>query len=295
MVITRKYDGSPCCTVDILPLNKFCQREIFAMESPFHLARRIPKDTWKTVTDAWNGYHSIPLHVSERHLTTFITPFGRCHYTRAPQGYLFSGDGYNRHFDAALAEFEPKERCVDDTVHFDTDLEVHWCRTIDFLTRVGHHAWYSTQFAERSINFAGFRVSDSTIEPLPKYLDAIKDFPSPTSTRDIRSWFGLVNQVSNYAQLRDSVAPFKPFFSPRCQFSWSPELEAAIQASKAAIIAAIRQGVEIFDMQRHTCLCPDWSKRGIGYFLVQQHCSSLSGVPDCCLGHTGLFLLFELC
>ena len=69
------------------------------------------------------------------------------------------------------------------------------------------------QFAEKSVDFAGFRVSDSTIEPLPKYLDAIKDFPSPTSTTDIRSWFGLVNQVSNYAQLRDSMAPFKPSLS----------------------------------------------------------------------------------
>ena len=75
------------------------------------------------------------------------------------------------------------------------------------------------QFAEKSVDFAGFRVSDSTIEPLPKYLDAIKDFPSPTSTTDIRSWFGLVNQVSNYAQVRDSMAPFKPFLSPHCKFS----------------------------------------------------------------------------
>ena len=56
------------------------------------------------------------------------------------------------------------------------------------------------------------------------------------------------------------------------------------QASKEAIIEAIRQGVEIFDIQRRTCLRPDWSKRGIGYFLLQQHCSCPSGVPDCCPG-----------
>ena len=61
MVITRKHNGSPCRTVDLSPLNKYCQKDTFAMEPPFHLARRIPKDTWKTVTDAWNGYHSVPL------------------------------------------------------------------------------------------------------------------------------------------------------------------------------------------------------------------------------------------
>jgi len=121
-------------------------------------------------------------------------------------------------------------------------------------------------------------VSDSTIEPLPKYLDTIKDFPSPTSTTDIRSWFGLVNQVSNYAQLRDLMGPFKPFLSPRCKLSWSPGLEAAFQASKEAIVEAI------FDIRRRTCFRPDWSRQGIGYFLLQQHCSCTSGVPDCCTG-----------
>ena len=288
MVITRKHDGSPRRTVDLSPLNKFCRRETFAMETPFHLARRIPKDTWKTVMDAWNGYHSVPLRQSDRHLTTFITPFGRWRYTRAPQGFLSSGDGYNRRFDAVLSTFERKERCVDDTIHYDSDLVQHWWRTIDLLTRVGRAGIVLNpdkfQFAEKSVDFAGFRVSDTTIEPLPKYLDAIRDFPSPSSTTDIRSWFGLVNQVANYAQLRDIMAPFKPFLSPRYKFSWSPDLEEAFQKSKEAIVEAIRQGVEIFDTKKRTCLRPDWSKRGIGYFLLQQHCRCSSGLPDCCPG-----------
>ncbi|KAK5915526.1 hypothetical protein CesoFtcFv8_001108 [Champsocephalus esox] len=47
---------------------------------------------------------------------------------------------------------------------------------------------------------------------------------------------------------------------------------------------AIREGVEIYDMQKRTCLRPDWSMRGIGYFLLQQHCHCASGIPDCCPG-----------
>ena len=258
------------------------------MKWPFHLTRRVPKDTWKTVTDAWNGYHSVPLCTSDLHLTTFITPFGRRRHYRAPQGFLSSGDGYNRRFDAILSEFERKERCVDDTIHYDTNLKQHWWRTIDFLTRVGQSGIVlnpdKLQFAQKNVDFAGFRVSDTTIEPLPKYLDAIRDFPSPASTTDIRSWFGLVNQVTNYAQLRDTMVPFKPFLSLRRKFAWSPELEAAFQTSKKNIIEAIREGMEIFDLKRRTCLCPDWSGRGIGYFLLQQNCRCPSGVPDCCQG-----------
>jgi hypothetical protein len=78
------------------------------------------------------------------------------------------------------------------------------------------------------------------------------------------------------------MAPFKPFLSARFPFSWSSELEQAFQASKEEIVKAIREGVEIFDVQRRTCLRSDWSRRGIGFFLLQQHCSCTSGIPDCC-------------
>ena len=180
MVVTRKHDGTPCRTVDLSPLNKFCKRETFAMESPFHLTCKIPGDTWKTVTDAWNGYHSVPLRESDRQLTTFITPFGRFRYKRAPQGFVSSGDGYNRRFDAILTDFMRKERCVDDTVHYDSNLEDHWWCTIDFLRTVGEAGIVLNpekfQFCSKSVEFAGFRVGESSIEPLPKYLDAIRDF-----------------------------------------------------------------------------------------------------------------------
>ena len=84
-----------------------------------------------------------------------------------------------------------------------------------------------------------------SIEPLPKYIDAIKDFPVPKSITDIRSWFGLVNQVANYAQLREMMRPFKPFLSPKTPFTWNDELQNVFEKSKAAIIDAIKLGVKI--------------------------------------------------
>ena len=62
------------------------------------------------------------------------------------------------------------------------------------------------------------------------------------------------------------------------------QLEEALRLSKDSIICAIHEDVEIYDLHRHTCLCPDWSMCGIGYFLLQQHYSCPSGIPDCCPG-----------
>ena len=286
MVVTRKHDGTPRRTVDLSPLNKYCKRETFAAEAPFPLARRVPGKTWKSVMDAWNGYHSVPLREEDRHLTTFITPFGRWRYRRAPQGYLSSGDGYNRRFDAILSDFERKERCVDDTIFHDVDLETHWWRAIDFLITCGRAGIVINpkkfQFCQREVDFAGFRITEDKIQPLPRYVEAIRAFPTPTCTTDIRSWFGLVNRVANYAKLREAMRLFKPFLSPKRTFFWSEVLDKAFNESKNHIIASILEGVEIFDMTKPTCLRPDWSKNGIGYILLQKHCHCTSELPDCC-------------
>ena len=101
----------------------------------------------------------------------------------------------------------------------------------------------------------GFRIADERLlEPIPKTYGAIKNFPTPTSTTDIRSWFGLINQVANYAKLREYLEPFRPFLSPRTPFKWSDELSEAFEALKLAIIEAIKQRIEIFDLEKPTCL-----------------------------------------
>ena len=270
----------------IFLLNRYCQRHAFASKAPFKPARRVPRGTWKTVTDAWNGYHSVSLRETDGHLSTFITPFGKWRYTRAPLHFLSSGDGYNRRFDAILSDFLRKGRCFDDMIFYDENLEEHWWRTIEFLTLVGRAGIVLNpdkfQFAQSTVDFAGFRISQSLVEPLPKYLYAIEGFPTSANITDIRSWFGLVNQVAHYAQLRDLMASFKPFLSPKRKFEWTDELNRAFVASKSAIVDSIRHGVEIFDPSRHTCLRPDWSNKGIGYFLLQKHCACATNIPGCC-------------
>ena len=72
--------------VDLSLLNK-----TNTTESPFQLARRISKDSWKTPgNQCLEWIPQCPLHTSDCHLTTLITPFGCWRYTRASQGFLSS-------------------------------------------------------------------------------------------------------------------------------------------------------------------------------------------------------------
>ena len=105
--------------------------------------------------------------------------------------------------DEILADFHRKERFTDDTLFYDTDITSHWWCTIDLLITLRKGGVVLNlekfQFGEKTVDLAGFRVSDNRINPLPKYFDAIQNFPTPQSTTDIRSWFGLVNLVTHNA------------------------------------------------------------------------------------------------
>ena len=59
----------------------------------------------KTVSDAGNGYHSVPLRQSDRHLTpgSLRSDDGDTRI-KAPQGFVSLSDGYNRRFDAILSD-----------------------------------------------------------------------------------------------------------------------------------------------------------------------------------------------
>ena len=92
-----------------------------------------------TLVDAWNGYHSVPLHPDDRHFTTFITPWGRYRYRTAPQGYIASGDGYSRRYDEIVFTVPDKTKCVDDTLLWSDTIEESYFQAARWLDICGRH------------------------------------------------------------------------------------------------------------------------------------------------------------
>uniref|UniRef100_A0A3B1IPY4 Uncharacterized protein n=1 Tax=Astyanax mexicanus TaxID=7994 RepID=A0A3B1IPY4_ASTMX len=110
------------------------------------------------------------------------------------------------------------------------------------------------------------------VRPCSRYLDAIRDFPRPRNVTDVRSWFGLVNQVAYAFSMAERMQPFRRLLQNGVRFEWSSELEEVFRESKETIVREIERGVRIFDKSKPTCLATDWSKEGVGFWLFQKHC-----------------------
>ena len=204
MVTVSKKDGTPRRTIDFQPINKYCERETHHTPRPFDVVSNIPPKSYKTVLDAYNGYHQVPLDEESSKLTTFITEFGRFQYLRAPQGHLASGDAYTRRYDDIISDVPRKHKIVDDVLLYDKGIEEAFYHVFDYLYLCGENGITihpgKFKFAQSQVDFVGYSIGWDDYNPSDVMLSAIRNFPMPDnpSIPDIRSWFGLVNQVAPF-------------------------------------------------------------------------------------------------
>lgn len=255
--------------MDFQDLNKYSTRETHSTASPYDQARSVPADTKKTVCDAWNGYHSVPLHNDDRHFTTFLTPWGRYRYKTTPQGYAASGDGYTRRYDEIISHIGNHTKCIDDALIWADDTPTCYDRTVEWLTTCGNKGITLNPkkfvFAKDTVEFAGHTISPSSILPSPSYTQSIRDFPTPKSLTNLRAWFGLINQVAYMFSTTEPMKPFRHLLKQNEPFKWTQELQTAMDSAKDHIIGLMATGVRIYDKCLPKCLVTDWSKEGVGF------------------------------
>lgn len=228
MVVVPKKDQTPRRTVDLQPLNAATYRQTHHTPSPFHQASMVPPHTKKTVLDAWNGYHSLPLSEDARDATTFLTEWGRYRYLSAPQGFHAAGDAYTKCFDDITMDFPRKSKCIDDTILWDDSIEDAFWHTIDYLTLCGKNGIIFNpskfHFSKDEVDFTGFTLTPTGIKPTTEMLAAIREFPTPKDITGVRSWFGLVNQVAYTFSMTNEMLPFREMLKPGNKWYWDETL-----------------------------------------------------------------------
>ena len=176
-------------------------------------------------------------------------------------------------------------KCIDDTLLWSDTLQDSFYQAVEWLDICGRHGITLNpdkfKFGCDTVEFAGFEITQNSVRPCKQYLDAIKHFPTPTNITDMRSWFGLVNQISYAFASTNRMLPFRQLLQPSTPFKWTDDLNKLFEESKQVIINEIEEGVRIFDKAKTTCLATDWSKSGIGFWLFQKHCQCPADIPFC--------------
>ena len=276
MLAVRKPNGKVRIVTDFTELNKQTMRPVYPMRTPKDAVDCInPEDKFFTTLDAVSGYWQIELDKDSQKLTTFICQEGTFKYCRAPMGLNSTGDEYNRRGDQAIAGLKNVEKVVDDMLIHSKTLQEHYEDVRKVLIRCREHGISLSrekfQFATGKVKFVGYIVGTEGIAADPEKVEAITKFPEPKNITDLRSFFGIVNQLGGFSSDIAKVAqPLRYLLQKRNEFLWSATHSAAFLAVKTALISP--PVLKPFDKSLPTVLQTDASRtKGLGFVLLQRH------------------------
>ena len=262
--------------VDLSKLNRYVKRERYQSTTPAMAVADIAKSDAKyfSTFDAYKGYHQCPLDEESQDLTTFITPFGRYKYLGAPYGISSISEYYDRRMDNSLEKIKQLRRIVDDCVVYTKDKEDHIALVRQFLQRCEDKGISLNrdkfQFCQTEITFAGLILSQGGYQISKHITKAIKDFPTPSGRTDLRSFFGLVNQLSGSTNaIAQALAPLRPLLQVKNDYLWNALHEDAFNKAKEILTTA--PILAFYDQSRPTRLTTDACRHGLGFVLQQEH------------------------
>ena len=276
IVIAPKKDTDELrICIDVTRLNRFIEREYHLSNSPFEAVTSIPQEelAFFCKFDARHCYWQVPLAPESRPLTCFITPFGRYVCNRAAFGINSISEWYNRRMDKVVAGLEGVRKIVDDILIYAPTLSILKTRSRAFLDQCRQHCvtlkQAKSQLAVTEVDFGGFRLSSTGIQTSPHLLKSMRDFPRPRNLTDLRSWFGLVNQLGKFSkELTEIMVPFRPLLTQDAVFQWLPEHDHAFVEAKSRL--SITPVLTAFGVDRQTVLATDASRlKGLGFVLLQ--------------------------
>ena len=207
--------------VDLSKLNKYVSRESYPSTTPQDAVADIQQSSVKyfTVFDALKGYHQCPLDEESQKLTTFITPFGRYMYFRAPYGISSISEHYNRRMEA-FQGLTNIRKIVDDIVAMMTKNTSMWstCEQSSVGASISLNR-EKLQFCQTKVRFAGMQLTQQGYSVSADIIAAIANFPTPTTRTDLRSFCGLANQpASSVNSVSSILTPLRPLLSSRRLF-----------------------------------------------------------------------------
>ena len=180
--VPKKNSGVRLC-VDLTRLNRCVMRSTYPLRSPNDAIASMEQGAkWFTTMDAIMGYFQIPIAEEDQDLTCFITPWGRYKFKRAPMGLVSSGDEYNRRGDLAIDDATQTVKIVDDVLVYDFTYRQHLSHVTSILERCDKFGITLNakkfSFAEYSVEFCGYSISQEGYTADRRKVAAIADFPT---------------------------------------------------------------------------------------------------------------------
>ena len=264
-----KRSGETRICMDLKPLNLNVLREVHPLPAVDETLAQLAGAAVFSKLDTNSGFWQIPLAATSRHLTTFITPFGRYFFNKLPFGITSTPEYFQKKMSSILEGLQGVLCLIDDIRR---DKEQHNKRLFAALERIQKAG--VTLNAEKcefwcdKLNFLGHIISKNGISPDPAKTNAIREIKALTNIIKLRRFMGIVNQLGKFSpRIAELSSPLRELLSTKNNWQWDSRQEEAFTSIKTELTNPTI--LALYNPRAEIKISADASSHGLGAVLLQ--------------------------
>ena len=210
-----------------------------------------------------------------REKTAFTTPFGLNEFEVMPFGLHSAPATFQRMINHVLRDCHGFARAyIDDIVIFSSSWEEH----LDHLRKVLNCLQEANltikmskcQFGRSEVHYLGHVIGGGKVKPDPQKLNAVRDYLTPTSKKEVRAFLGLAGYyrrfVSHFTTIAEPLTELTKGKNPD-KVKWTDNCEAAFRKLKELLTTP--PVLKVIEPDKPYILQTDASELGLGAVLSQ--------------------------
>ncbi|GBG71317.1 hypothetical protein CBR_g8739 [Chara braunii] len=269
VLFVPKKEGELRMCIDYRGLNAITVKNVEPLPRIDDLLDRVQGAKNFSKIDLKSGYYQIEVHPDDQYKTTFRTRYGHYEFIVMPFG-LTNQRCINDLFRPWLDRFVIVY--LDDILVFSKTLEEHQGHLRQVLEKLREANSKinakKCDWAKTQVLYLGHVLDGNGVKPEDSKIAAIKDWSTPRTLTELRSFLGLANYYRKFVRnFSTIVAPLRRLLKKETIWKWDKDCTSAMKKLKQALIEY--PVLKVVDPSLPFVVTTDASQYGIGVVLQQ--------------------------
>ena len=242
--VPKKSGGLRIC-IDYRELNKQTTKDAYPLPLPDEVQDRLAGSTIFSTLDLQSGYWQLPVRQEDQEKTAFCPGpgMGLYQFCHMPFGLTGAPSSFQRLMDSVFHGLSFVTTYIDDVLIHSTSEKQHkeHLETVfQRLTEAGLTLrGRKCQIGTSQVCYLGHIFTGTGMQPDPKKVSSVQDWPTPTDVTTLRQFIGLASYYRRYIkQFAEIATPLHNLTQKNVPFVWTEACAAAFTTLKCKLMQA---------------------------------------------------------